>query len=223
MWLSRTLSARCMAGRQWERRTSTCTFWNAFSSVRQHLWTNRATLTPGNYTPTELATEIQTKMNAVSFFGPSAYTVSYSTSLQNMTISVGFPGDATYTQYHGFQIVSSKILADPTFQAYGNTKLIYNANGIAYPSSSPTAYSADLNDPQSADGLLSLDYDKTDSDAVSALMTIINDDSSTSAQWPKSHNTLASWYTVQWPPDTGTTEKVEATCQKMLKRIIHDK
>jgi len=42
---------------------------------------NRATLTPGNYTPSELATEIQTKMNAVSFFGPSAYTASYSTNL----------------------------------------------------------------------------------------------------------------------------------------------
>ena len=56
-----------------------------------------------------------------------------------MTISVGFPGDANYTQYHGFQIVSSKILANPTFRAYGSTKLLLNRNGVAYPGSSSTA------------------------------------------------------------------------------------
>ena len=33
---------------------------------------NRATLSPGSYTPTELCAEVQTKMNAVSFFGSSA-------------------------------------------------------------------------------------------------------------------------------------------------------
>ena len=150
---------------------------------------NRATLSPGNYQPAELATEIQTKMNAVSFFGPNAYTVSYSTNLQNMTITVGFPGDASYTQYHGFQIISSKILDSQQFRAYGETRLLYNGNGVAFTGSTPTAYNADLaTDPQSADGLLSLDYDKTKSDAVSALMTQIAN-SQTSFEWPKSQVT----------------------------------
>ena len=39
---------------------------------------NRAVLSPGSYTPTELCAQLATQMNAVSFFGPTAYTVSFS-------------------------------------------------------------------------------------------------------------------------------------------------
>ena len=149
---------------------------------------NRATLAEGSYTPSELATEIQTKMNAVSFFGPSAYTVSYSTSLQTMTVSVGFPGDPVYTQYHGFQILSSKILSSNTFRAYGEVRQLYNSNGVAYPSSAPTAYDVDWSDVQDASGLLSLDHDKTRGDAVSTLMTQIQNNG-IAFEWPKSQGT----------------------------------
>ena len=142
----------------------------------------------GSYTPSELATEIQTKMNAVSFFGPNAYTVSYSTSLQTMTISVGFPGDPVYTTYHGFQILSSKILKDSGFRAYGEQRQLYNNNGVAFPSSLPTAYDVDWSDVQDASGLLSLDFDKTQGEAVSSLMTRIQNNG-IAYEWPKTQGT----------------------------------
>jgi hypothetical protein len=150
---------------------------------------NRATLTPGAYQPTELATEIQTRMNAVSFFG-AAYTVSYSSSLQTMSITLAFTGDATYATYHGFQVLSTKILDDQTFRVYGEVRQLYNDNGVAFPGSGPTAYDVDWSDVQDASGLLSLDADKTQGAAVSALMTQIANNG-TAHSWPKAQATGA--------------------------------
>ena len=150
---------------------------------------NRAgPLVEGSYTPSELATEIQTKMNAVSFFGPSAYTVTYSTSLQTMTISLGFPGDPIYPNYHGFQVLSTKILKDLSFRTYGEPRQMFNNNGNAFPSSSPTAYDMNWNDLQDASGLLSLDFDKTQGEAVSSLMTKIQNNG-IAYEWPKTQGT----------------------------------
>ena len=134
---------------------------------------NRATLTPGSYTPAELAVEMQTKMNAVSFFCPNAYTVTYSSTTQTMDIPVNF-ADTTYPNFHGFQIVSTAIMADQVFQAYAGLRQLYNGNGTAYPNSTPTGYPVDFNSPQDASGLLNVDAAVSKRAAVDSLMVFLN-------------------------------------------------
>ena len=82
-------------------------------------------------------------MNAVSFFGPAAYTVTYSTLVSSIYVSLGFPGDATYTRYHGFQLLSAKVLNDATFRAYAQSRQLCNNNATPFPNSSPTAFAVD--------------------------------------------------------------------------------
>ena len=75
-----------------------------------------------------------------------------------------------------------------TFRAYGEVRQLYNNNGVAFPSSSPTLYDVDWSDVQDASGLLSLDYDKNQGQAVSTRMAQIAN-SGTSTQWPKTQQT----------------------------------
>ena len=105
-----------------------------------------------------------------------------------MTVSVNFAGDPSYPNYHGFQILSGKHLESLEVLTYIEPRQLYNANGTAFPGSAPTAYDVDWSDPQDASGLLSLDYDKTSSDAVDALITQINN-SQQNFEWPKTQTT----------------------------------
>ena len=94
---------------------------------------NRATLSPGSFTPTELCATLQSQMNAVSFWGSSAYTVSYSNSLHNATISLSAAGDSTYPNYHGFIPVTGNVLQNSILSAYAATKTLTNTSGNACP------------------------------------------------------------------------------------------
>ena len=53
----------------WERNLSAF-----YPSENQYLVLNRATLSEGVFTPSQLAAELATQMNAVSMFGSNAYT-----------------------------------------------------------------------------------------------------------------------------------------------------
>ena len=90
--------------------------------------------------------------------------------------------------YHGFQILSTKILSDATFRAYAQVRAMYNSNGQAWPSSSSTAYGLDWGAIEDASGLMSLDADVTKGAAVGAIMTLINNDAPT-YQWPTAQTT----------------------------------
>jgi hypothetical protein len=150
---------------------------------------NRAVLSPGSYTPTELCAELQSQMNAVSFFGSSAYTVSYSSSLHNATISLSAAGDSTYPNYHGFIPVSGNVLQDSTLSAYAATKTLINTSGNAYPlGATQIAYSFNTGNLEDAGGLFSLDTHVDNGFRAAELMATINN-SGTSTQWPKTYTT----------------------------------
>ena len=148
---------------------------------------NRCTLTQRSFAPTELATEIQTQMNAVSFFGPTAYTVTYSTLVSSMYVSLGFPGDPTYTLYHGFQLLSTKVSKDATFRTYAQSRQLYNTNATPFPNSAPTAFAVDWGNLEDASGLLGVDTGPSGG-AATAMNTLITN-SATSYQWPKTFAT----------------------------------
>ena len=61
-------------------------------------------------------------MNANSFFGPSAYIVTYSTLVHTIYVSLTFSGDATYPLYNGLQLCEhingTFPAADGTIQAW---------------------------------------------------------------------------------------------------------
>ena len=147
---------------------------------------NRAQLTPGSYTPSELCAELQTQMNAQSFFGSSAYTVTYSSTLHNATITLTAAGDSTFTNYHGFIPVSGRVMADSAIQAYASVRQLTNTSGNAYPAgATPTAYAINYGDPESAAELFSMDYSEDPGfRAVSLLLTLNADGTGTT--FPKS-------------------------------------
>jgi hypothetical protein len=150
---------------------------------------NRCVLTPGSYGPVELANEIETQMNANTFFGAGAYTVTYSSLVHTIYVSLAFAGDATYPHYHGFQLCSAKVLSDATFRAYaGGGRLLYNNSGVAFPNSSPTAYTLDWSHLEEASGLLGLDADLSVGVAGAAMNTLISN-TATSYQWPTTYAT----------------------------------
>ena len=149
---------------------------------------NRCAITPGSYGPVELADEIATQMNANTFFGAGAYAVTYSSLMHTIYINLTFAGDATYPHYHGFRLCSAKVLSDATFRAYAGGRLLYNSSGVAFPNSSPTAFSLDWSNLEEASGLLGLDADLSVGAAAAAMNTLIANDA-TSFQWPTSYAT----------------------------------
>ena len=150
---------------------------------------NRAVLSPGSYTPTELCAELQTQMNAVSFFGSSAYTVSYSNSLHNASISLSAAGDSTYPTYHGFIPVSGNVLQNSILSAYAATKTLINTSGNSYPlGATQNSYSFNTSNLEDAGGLFSLDTHVDNGFRAAELMATINN-SGTSTQWPKTSTT----------------------------------
>jgi len=148
---------------------------------------NRAQLTPGSYTPTELCAELQTQMNAQSFFGSSAYTVTYSSTLHNATITLSAAGDGTFANYHGFIPVSGRVLADSAIQTYASVRQLTNTSGNAYPAgATPTAYSINYGDPESASELFSMDYSEDPGFRAVSLLFKLNADG-TSTTFPKNY------------------------------------
>ena len=147
---------------------------------------NKAVLSPGSYTPTELCTELQTQLNAASFFGSSAYTVSYSNTLHVATITLNYAGHNTYGSYHGFIPVSSKVLANTAVQSFAQSHRLTNTNGQAYPSSSQGSFALSATNPESADGLFGIDAHQDAGFRALELLAILNDTALTS-QWPKTY------------------------------------
>ena len=148
---------------------------------------NRCQLTPGSYTPTELCAELQTQMNAQSFFGSSAYTVTYSSTLHNATITLSAAGDSTFANYHGFIPVSGRVLANSDVQSYAAVRQLTNTSGNAYPAgATPTAYSLNYGDPESASELFSMDYSEDPGFRAVILLTTLSD-AGTGTTWPKAY------------------------------------
>ena len=95
----------------WER------YWNGSQGITL---VTTATLSPGSYTATSLAAEIQTAINSVSVF-LSSYTCSYEPSTNTILLSLAYSSAfPTYAQYHGFTMLSKKVLADPGVQSRVN-------------------------------------------------------------------------------------------------------
>ena len=90
---------------------------------------SRAVPTSRSYTPYELATEIQTRMNEVSIFISTAYNVTYDTNknLLNIALTYQHPLPA-FATYPGFFIVNSDLLGDPSFQSFVNGRYSYSLN-----------------------------------------------------------------------------------------------
>ena len=147
---------------------------------------NRAVLSAGSYTPTELCTELQTQMNACSFFGSSAYTVSYSNTLHCATITLNYAGHGTHGSYHGFIPVSAKVLVNTALQTYAQAHRSTNTNGQAYPSSSQGSFALSAMNPESADGLFGVDAHVDAGFRAVELLATLND-TATSTQWPKTY------------------------------------
>lgn len=150
---------------------------------------NKAVLSPGSYTPTELCAELQSQMNAVTFFGSSAYTMSYSSSLHNATISLSAAGDSSFPNYHGFIPVSGNVLQDATLSAYAATRILYNTSGNSYPLGSiQQNFSFTISNLEDASGLISLDTHIDNGFRAAELMATLNNNG-TSTQFPKTATT----------------------------------
>ena len=77
--------------------------WNTFTFCENTLTSVLVTLTPGYYTPTDLAAQLQTQLNAVA--GKlNTYAVTYSVTTRRLTITG--TGPATFTFF--FQVISVK-------------------------------------------------------------------------------------------------------------------
>ena len=107
---------------------------------------NRAALTSRNYTGSSLATEIATQMSAVSLFGSSAYTGTFDSTTNKLSITLSYthPMQA-FTTYPGFFILNEELLGDVRFQAYaaGRTK-----------TGDMSTYTMDWYNPQACFGLI---------------------------------------------------------------------
>ena len=90
----------------WER------YWNGSQGITL---VATATLSPGSYTATSLAAEIQSAINLQSFFLGNSYTFSYESGTNTILISLAYNNTdhPSYAQYHGFTLLSEKVLANP--------------------------------------------------------------------------------------------------------------
>ena len=126
-------------------------------------------------------------MNAQSFFGSSAYTVTYSSTLHNATITLSAAGDSTFANYHGFIPVSGRVLANSDVQAYAAVRQLTNTSGNAYPAgATSTAYAINYGDPASAAELFSMDYSEDPGFRAVGLLTTLAADG-TGTTWPKAY------------------------------------
>ena len=137
---------------------------------------NRAVMSPG--------IELATQLNAVSFFGSAAYTVSYSNTLHVATITLNYAGHGSYGSYHGFIPVSAKVLANSVLQTYAKAHRSTNTNGQAYPSSSQGSWTLSAMNSESADGVFGIDTHVDAGFQAVELLAILND-TATTAQWLK--------------------------------------
>ena len=114
-----------------------------------------ATLSAGSCTATTLASEIQTQINSVSVF-VSNYTCSYKPVTTTILISLGYSSPfPSFANYHGFTILTKKIMANPALQS--------RVNGLQP--------NLNFNTLRDASGLLSLDATSTDTfDDIASLL-----------------------------------------------------
>ena len=92
-------------------------YWNGTNDVTL---VKKAVLQGGSYTPTTLASAIQTSLDAVSVFDPNSqnYTVNYESTTNTILITLAFSSAfPSFGNYHGFTILSKKMLEDPAVQA----------------------------------------------------------------------------------------------------------
>ena len=79
-----------------------------------------ATLPAGSYTATLLAAAIQLAINSVSVF-LAGYTCTYEASTNTILLSLAYSSAfPIYAQYHGFTVLSEKVVADPGLQSRVN-------------------------------------------------------------------------------------------------------
>ena len=133
--------------------------WNGSQDVTL---VKKAVIPAGAYQPSTLASAIQTSINNVSVFDPTSqnYTVTYepntNSMLINLSFSSAFPG---YGSYHGFTILTKKMLENEAVQAQINA----------------TQSDINFNNLHDASGLLALDASPdTYSDVSSLLMAWVN-------------------------------------------------
>ena len=100
---------------------------------------NRATLSERSYDVTELASELQTALNAARWFGDGLYTCTYNDSKHTITISRPAPGSRS------FYIPNETLLHKPAFQAQTNPMTV---GSVLYP--------VDWQNLQSANGKVGL-------------------------------------------------------------------
>jgi hypothetical protein len=92
----------------WER------LWNGSQGVTT---VTTATLPAGSYTATLLAAAIQSAINSVSVF-LATYTCSYEPNTNTILLSLAYSSPfPIYANYHGFTLLSKKMLADPGLQS----------------------------------------------------------------------------------------------------------
>ena len=109
---------------------------------------NRATLRSGHYSPSSLANEIESQMNAVSFFG-AHYTATYNVTVNSIQIALSYVHPIpTYVNTVGFALINEDVLADHDFQSYVSGMLEEGPQG--------TPYVIDFRNPESCSGVLGL-------------------------------------------------------------------
>ena len=127
---------------------------------------NRATLSAKSYAPEELATELQTQMRAVSIFGTSAYTVTYSAQTNAFTIALSYVHpDPLHASYPGFFVINQDLLADEGFQAY--------VAGRTLQGPSQTPYALNFRAPEDCLGLLGFSRGAAGNTQWSQLQTML--------------------------------------------------
>ena len=114
---------------------------------------NRTTLVSQSYAPEELAAELQSKMNAVSIFSASAYTVVYNAQKNAFTLTLNYTHpDPLHVTYPGFFVINQDLLGDQGFQTYVASRQL--EGGHDGQRQNLAQYMINFRDPQDCLGLL---------------------------------------------------------------------
>jgi len=111
-----------------------------FEKMGNNMVFNRATLSERSYDVTELASELQTRLNQATWFGDDLYTCTYNESKQTITISRPV-GDGS----RSFFVPDETLLSNPAVQAQTNPMTVGSV-----------VYVVDWRNLQSAHGLFGI-------------------------------------------------------------------
>ena len=93
---------------------------------------NRALLTSSNYSPTTLAQELKTQMNAASIFGSSYETV-YNVGTNSISITLNYQHpNPMFQDAVTFALINEDVLDDPDFQSFASTRLQQGPQNLPY-------------------------------------------------------------------------------------------